>query len=144
VKFLVSRGHFHGEAFRSTEKVYQKPHQPQRRSTDTRTADKTLMPGFPVLFCLDLPPLFSYFIACADFAEKRIPAISQLSFSWRRSQVAKAEVCKTFIHRFKSDRRLHSFPPCGKAISKIQISDHKYIPSTKLRSLTVLKLTIGI
>ena len=25
----------------------------------------------------------------------------------RRSQVAKAEVCKTFIHRFKSDRRLH-------------------------------------
>ena len=25
---------------------------------------------------------------------------------WRRSQVAKAEVCKTFIHRFESDRRL--------------------------------------
>ena len=25
----------------------------------------------------------------------------------RRSQVAKAEVCKTFIHRFDSDRRLH-------------------------------------
>ena|GEM_PF-6699229 len=28
---------------------------------------------------------------------------------WRRSQVAKAEVCKTFIHRFKSDRRLQFF-----------------------------------
>ena len=27
---------------------------------------------------------------------------------WRRSQVAKAEVCKTFIHRFNSDRRLQS------------------------------------
>jgi hypothetical protein len=26
---------------------------------------------------------------------------------WRRSQEAKAEVCKTSIHRFDSDRRLH-------------------------------------
>ena len=28
------------------------------------------------------------------------------SIVWRRSQVAKAEVCKTSIHRFDSDRRL--------------------------------------
>ena len=28
------------------------------------------------------------------------------SVSWRRSQVAKAEVCKTFIQRFESARRL--------------------------------------
>ena len=27
---------------------------------------------------------------------------------WRRSQVAKAEVCKTFIQRFDSVRRLHT------------------------------------
>lgn len=48
-------------------------------------------------FGLDLPPLFSYFIACAAFAGERIPAISQRLFSGRRSQVAKAEVCKTSI-----------------------------------------------
>ena len=28
---------------------------------------------------------------------------------WRRSQEAKAEVCKTSIHRFESDRRLNRF-----------------------------------
>ena len=25
---------------------------------------------------------------------------------WRRTQVVKGEVCKTFMHRFESDRRL--------------------------------------
>ena len=27
---------------------------------------------------------------------------------WRRTQVAKGEVCKTSIHRFESGRRLHA------------------------------------
>ena len=34
---------------------------------------------------------------------------SDFLFNRRRSQVAKAEVCKTSIHRFKSDRRLFLF-----------------------------------
>ena len=29
-------------------------------------------------------------------------------YRWRRTQVAKGEVCKTSIHRFESGRRLHA------------------------------------
>ncbi len=41
-----------------------------------------------------------------------LSALDVLIFStsgkiWRRTQVAKGEVCKTFIQRFKSARRLH-------------------------------------
>jgi hypothetical protein len=85
-------------------------------------------------FALDLHILFSYFIACAAFAEKRIPANLHRSFSGRRSQVAKAEVCKTFIHRFKSDRRLH-FLSC-RAGKKAHIRSAKSQINFKHESLT--------
>ena len=41
----------------------------------------------------------------------KLLAFNFFYFSGRRSQVAKAEVCKTFIHRFKSDRRLQYLLP---------------------------------
>jgi hypothetical protein len=39
----------------------------------------------------------------------KLLAFNFFVFSGRRSQVAKAEVCKTFIQRFKSARRLQFF-----------------------------------
>jgi hypothetical protein len=40
--------------------------------------------------------------------ESRVQPPSPAQLKWRRSQEAKAEVCKTSIHRFNSDRRLKS------------------------------------
>ena len=48
---------------------------------------------------------------------------------WRRSQVAKAEVCKTSIHRFDSDRRLHKLSLAGVA---------KLVDARDLKSLGLL------
>ena len=41
--------------------------------------------------------------------------VSRSVFKRRRSQVAKAEVCKTSIHRFDSDRRLYLLSLAGVA-----------------------------
>src|SRR5512132_289969 len=42
---------------------------------------------------------------------------------WRRSQVAKAEVCKTSIQRFESARRLHSRPAGAAGAGVAELGD---------------------
>src|SRR5439155_21608872 len=60
---------------------------------------------------------------------------------WRRTQVVKGEVCKTFMHRFESDRRLFG-PPCIQKISTMssEFCEKRFGSGLCRPSATTLKL----
>jgi hypothetical protein len=57
--------------------------------------------------------------------------------------VAKAEVCKTFIHRFKSDRRLHFFRLAKEQLSNFNSQISNNIQSPNYNDQTFWSLMIG-